>query len=136
MMRGLPGRRRRQVTRLNMTVHQIMFTSDRDALPPLQKRKSAPIGRGSVQDMVPRRRARCHLARVLTWLGREGKHSPLVRRVIGVGQRAAGWWWSAYQRELQTGAMARKVSWIRSTRELDSRSLLRSAVKPAWSFSL
>jgi NAD(P)-dependent dehydrogenase (short-subunit alcohol dehydrogenase family) len=65
-----------------------------------------------------------------------GKHSPLVRRVIGVGQRAAGWWWSAYQCELQTGAMARKVSWIRSTRELDSRSLVRSAVKPAWSFSL
>lgn len=66
----------------------------------------------------------------------QSKHSPLVRRVIGVGQRAAGWWWSAYQRELQTGAIARKVSWIRSTRELDSRSLLRSAVKPAWSFSL
>lgn len=34
MMRGLAGLRHRQVTRMNVPVHQIMFTYDRDALPP------------------------------------------------------------------------------------------------------
>ena len=33
-IRGLAGLRRRQVTRMNVPVHQIMFTPDRDALPP------------------------------------------------------------------------------------------------------
>jgi mannosyltransferase OCH1-like enzyme len=34
-MRGLADLRHRQVTRMNVPVHQMMFTSDRDALPPL-----------------------------------------------------------------------------------------------------
>ena len=34
MMRDLAGLRHRQVRRMNVPVHQIMFTSDRDALPP------------------------------------------------------------------------------------------------------
>jgi mannosyltransferase OCH1-like enzyme len=34
MMRGLPGLRHRQVRDMNVPVHQIMFTRDRDALPP------------------------------------------------------------------------------------------------------
>jgi mannosyltransferase OCH1-like enzyme len=34
MMRGLAGPRHRQVTRMNVPVHQVMFTPDRDALPP------------------------------------------------------------------------------------------------------
>ena len=34
MMQGLADLRHRQVTRMNVPVHQIMFTSDRDALPP------------------------------------------------------------------------------------------------------
>ena len=34
MIPGLAGLRHRQVTRMNVPVHQIMFTSDRDALPP------------------------------------------------------------------------------------------------------
>ncbi len=34
MMRGLAGHRHRQVTRMNVPVHQVMFTPDRDALPP------------------------------------------------------------------------------------------------------
>jgi len=33
-MRALTGSRHRQVTRMNVPVHQIMFTNDRDALPP------------------------------------------------------------------------------------------------------
>jgi hypothetical protein len=34
MMRGLAGLRHRQVTRMNVPVHQVMFTPDRNALPP------------------------------------------------------------------------------------------------------
>jgi len=34
MMQNLTGLRHRQVTHMNVPVHQIMFTSDRDALPP------------------------------------------------------------------------------------------------------
>jgi mannosyltransferase OCH1-like enzyme len=34
MMRGLADFRHRQVTRMNVPVHQVMFTPDRDALPP------------------------------------------------------------------------------------------------------
>ena len=34
MMHGVAGLRHRQVTRMNVPVHQIMFTIDRDALPP------------------------------------------------------------------------------------------------------
>lgn len=34
MMAGLAGLRHRQVTRMNVPVHQVMFTADRDALPP------------------------------------------------------------------------------------------------------
>ncbi len=49
MMRGLAGLRQRQVTRMNVPVPQIVFTSDRDALPPLQQRKFAPMPHGFVQ---------------------------------------------------------------------------------------